>query len=169
MKPLDVSFFKGLALYISEQLSELNLRMALQGIEVVRKDYASIISGMPEFSHFAVANIKEMSCAFHAGKKLVSVATDRLLGGSGVLVDGDQDHFTFSQQFLFKSMVDWMIVYFEQKELDLEVHRILHHSRSMHLFFHDEAVACVSVKIKLNQNIATTLQFICPNYGVKDA
>lgn len=162
MNPLELSFFKSLVLNVSEHLASLNLRLSIMGIQLTEKDYGSIVSGLPEYSHFAILQFDGKPCALHAGTKLIGIATDRLLGGTGTADDHDGQQFTFSEQFMFKTLIEWITNFSEQKEKPFIFQRVEHFSRSMHLFFHDEPICCVTLKLKLNQNLATTLQFILP-------
>ena len=159
---LDLDFFKSLTLNLSEHLASLNLRLTVQGIQIQERSYAALIATMPEYSHFAVLQSEDTMWAFHAGARLVAVCTDRMMGGPVESAPSESQQFTFSEQFFFKLLVEWVLQFGEHKKRNFTLQRIEHFSRSLHLFFHNESVQCVTIKLKLNPNLATTLQFIFP-------
>ena len=156
----DYNFFKSLALAVSEYMSVLQLSVSIQGVSEERRDYHQVVAHFPDYSHFAVVMLDQNPCVIHVGKALVTYLTDQFLGATSSDVLGDLPTITWTEQFVFKQLLEWLTHYFSERNVICDIQRIEHNNRNLHAFFHDETVSCVSIKLKIQAHSGTLIQFV---------
>ncbi len=156
----DYNFFKSLALALSEYMSALQVSVSIQGVSEDRRDYHHVVTHFADYSHFAVVTLDQNPCVIHVGKALVAHLVDQFLGGTHSDVAADLPMITWTEQFVFKQLLDWLTRYFSERHVSCAIQRIEHNSRNLHAFFHDETVSCVSIKLKIQTHLGTQIQFV---------
>jgi hypothetical protein len=161
---VSTDFFKELGLFLSDQFSStLKIQeVGLVNINSLEQPYNAVLEAIPDYSHFGITNCTTQGLVIHADPKLVTFLTKRSLGNNHNSATSTFNHFTFSELFLFKTLVEWISAFFAQKKYPLHVHRLEQFSRSIHLFFHDEPVVCITLTFKFSADFQSPIQFIFP-------
>ncbi len=163
-----VKFNKLLGLKITDQLSaDLKVAFSISEFAGNLQDYQACLSVVPKFSFIGQFNYQNRGVLFSADSRIVSLLTDRMFGGNGMVEEQKDTHFTFSEQFLGKEVVGIVEEYFNQKSCNVEFGRFDYHVDHTHLFFFDEQVMFIDMKCTIHGNDVGSMVLVYPLQFVK--
>ena len=152
---------------INTLASQLKTGLSIAEFSGGIKEYQASISTINNFSFIGQFNYQNRGIACIIDPKIIIMSTQRTFGGSSEIEPSDSTTFTFTENFIGKSILVSVENYFNEKQCQISLNRIEHNKERSHLFFSDEQVVFVEMNCTNNGQDIGKIALIYPLTFVK--